>query len=321
MAESKDGQVVRQLTYQFSNKITMVQNGDKITELFYNAEGQIVGKSNGEIYTWDGNFLVAHNDDVYANESHVVGGVPVFKSDEVVLCDHLGNTIAEGHHAFESTAYGSGLENGMFTGKPYIDELNGYHFLNRTFMRDSMRWNMPDPIGFPDGANQWAYTKGDPVNNVDPMGTDTHTLKGDINVLIPKPGEPAVNLGKSDLPYTFDISYDWDTPPDVIPGTVSWDTSTNISATTYHDNTGQGSTNQEHKATEAKPNKNNFTAGVHTEIAPNDPENDMCFYPGNSFNFSSNVTHRKKTSGSTEYAITLNDTDTGDSGNFSHPEH
>ena len=37
------------------------------------------------------------------------------------------------------------------------------------------RWLTRDPLGYPDGPNQYAAFGGDPANSVDPMGTSAWT--------------------------------------------------------------------------------------------------------------------------------------------------
>ena len=62
------------------------------------------------------------------------------------------------------------------TGKPYLKEIEGFVFPARVYSTDTGRWITKDPLGFPDGKNQFTYVQNDPVNHIDPLGT--FTLKG-----------------------------------------------------------------------------------------------------------------------------------------------
>jgi len=97
------GQVTRELSYGYADKVLRADNKGRKAEFFYNAEGQLVGIAVGGTttsYSWDGNFL--------------------------------GNTLSQGNSQMNSTAYGEGLERGRFTGKAFIKELGGYIFHHRT---------------------------------------------------------------------------------------------------------------------------------------------------------------------------------------------
>lgn len=144
-------------------------------EFFYNAEGQLVGKSvAGKLtpYTWDGNVIAAEGAEAFTNEAHITGGVPIIAGNQiVVVSDYLGNTLSLGNQQFTSTAYGDGLESGRFTGKLFVEELGNYIFHYRLYSAETSRWNTTDPLGFPDGRNNYAYVGGDPLCHVDPLAT------------------------------------------------------------------------------------------------------------------------------------------------------
>ena len=46
--------------------------------------------------------------------------------------------------------------NAMFTGKPHVAEL-GYAFLFRNYNSSLGKWSTADPLGYPDGWNNFAY--------------------------------------------------------------------------------------------------------------------------------------------------------------------
>jgi len=167
----------RQLNHGYADKVLQTESSSGTAEFFYNAEGQMVGKSvDGELtpYTWDGNVMAAQGAEAFTNEAHVTGGVPVVAGDQgVIVSDYLGSTLSQGNAQFSSTGYGEGLENGRFTGKPFLQELGGYMFLHRTYSPYANQWTLSDPSGFPDGRNNRLYVIGDPLSQIDPSGLET----------------------------------------------------------------------------------------------------------------------------------------------------
>jgi len=87
-------------------------------------------------------------------------------------------------HAVHLTAFGEQIaadplsdipsslsDNAVFyTGKPYDEDLQAYHFLYRNYSPTQARWTTVDPSGFPDGPNQWLYVNNGVMNKVDALG-------------------------------------------------------------------------------------------------------------------------------------------------------
>lgn len=173
IGEKKQGIPTRKMEYQYLDKVTEVQNGDKTTELFYNAEGQLVGTNttgNAETFAWDGLAMVKRGEQIYINEEHGVGGVPAIVGNEVAVTDMIGSSLSVGDGPLESTAFGEGLTTGLFTGKPFIEDLDGFLFNFRIYSANTARWASSDPSGFPDGTNNVTYVGGDPLSEIDPLG-------------------------------------------------------------------------------------------------------------------------------------------------------
>jgi RHS repeat-associated protein len=180
---NEEGQSIRSMGYGYGGKVIEIKNQDSKAYFYYNAEGQLVGKQandNVSTYTWDGNVLSAEGADAFTNEAHVSGGVPVLASGtEAVVSDHLGNTLASGAKQFAGTAYGEGLEQGRFTGKVFVKELDSFTFHHRLYSPETLRWNTSDPIGFPDSENNVAYMS-DPTGGVDALGTAVTELSNTV---------------------------------------------------------------------------------------------------------------------------------------------
>jgi RHS repeat-associated protein len=171
---TKNGQLLRSMSYGYGDKVLEANNQGQNASLYYNAEGQLIGKcNNGTVssYSWDGNVLVADGTKSFTNEAHLSGGVPVIAGDQtVVVSDYLGNTLSQGISHLVSTAYGEGLEAGRFTGKIFSNELRTYVFQYRNYSPETSKWTTSDPTGFPDGTNPSSYTNGEPLSKIDPLG-------------------------------------------------------------------------------------------------------------------------------------------------------
>lgn len=57
-----------------------------------------------------------------------------------------------------------------FAGQPFDAETGFYCFPYRYYAPDIGRFLSPDPLGYVDGVNPYAYVRNDPVNVVDPLG-------------------------------------------------------------------------------------------------------------------------------------------------------
>ena len=200
------GQPTRSMSYGYGDKVLETKSHGNNTGFYYNSEGQLVGKktdSGVATYTWDGNVLAADGGETFTNGAHISGGVPLLNGGkDIIISDYLGNTLASGLTQFTSTAYGEGLEQGRFTGKPFVDELGGYCFRYRNYNASSANWNVADPSGFPDGSNNRKYAKNDPLGLIDPLGLRTKDL-----ILSSDAGSSA-HLNYTDKKYA-DNDYKW----------------------------------------------------------------------------------------------------------------
>ncbi len=58
----------------------------------------------------------------------------------------------------------------MFTSRRYDPEAGLYYYRARYYAHDIGRFLQPDPIGYTDGLNMYAYCGNNPINFVDPFG-------------------------------------------------------------------------------------------------------------------------------------------------------
>jgi RHS repeat-associated protein len=73
----------------------------------------------------------------------------------------------------DSTLTASDYDNPyMFTGRRYDDETGLYYYRARMYNPEIGRFLQPDPIGYADGMNMYAYVGNNPLNWIDPFGLE-----------------------------------------------------------------------------------------------------------------------------------------------------
>jgi RHS repeat-associated protein len=108
-----------------------------------------------------------------------------FHSDErgstVALSDNSGNalaTIRYDEYGAPQVTLSVFTPRFLYTGQFYFSGPGVYHYKARLYHPKLGRFLQPDPIGYGDGMNMYAYVKGDPVNFTDSTGLCTATLMG-----------------------------------------------------------------------------------------------------------------------------------------------
>jgi RHS repeat-associated protein len=170
--EVRNGRAERILEYGYGDKVTHVQEDSAFARIFYNSEGHLVALktcNEADIFAWDGQGLAMRGENAYAIEVHISGGVPAMIGDQVIVSDYLGSTLSSGNNVFATLAFGDGLEDGLFTGKPFVSGIEGFVFNYRNYSPKSSRWISSDPCGYPDGSNNLAYASC-PTTSLDLYG-------------------------------------------------------------------------------------------------------------------------------------------------------
>lgn len=195
VSEKLNGEIDVEYKYGYLDKVIEVNRRGKITKFAYDGFGMLAQKTfhdgSTEVWVWDGLALIRRGSDIYVNEPHVSGGVPILsKTDEGVRYhehDFLGTTLwsmdTKGNLVKDyqdTTIFGEGSiqkdRSARFTGKPYDEDLQAYVFPYRNYDEKSARWRSSDPAGYPDGVNGHFYA-GAPTMGLDVMGT----AWGDLN--------------------------------------------------------------------------------------------------------------------------------------------
>jgi len=126
---------------------------------------------------------------VYANGRSVPGYLMKGGATYRIVSDHLGSPrlvvdVATGQIAqrLDYDTFGNvtldtnpGFQPFGFAGGLYDRDTQLVHFGAREYDPETGRWTAKDPIGFASGPNLYVYAGNDPVNLIDPLGTQEET--------------------------------------------------------------------------------------------------------------------------------------------------
>ena len=192
VSEKLNGEIDVEYKYGYLDKVIEVNRRGKITKFAYDGFGMLAQKTfhdgSTEVWVWDGLALIRRGSDIYVNEPHVSGGVPILsKTAEGVRYhehDFLGTTLwstdTKGNIVKDyqdTTIFGEGSiqkdRSARFTGKPYDEDLQAYVFPYRNYDATTARWRSSDPAGYPDGINNQFYA-AIPTISIDILGLDIY---------------------------------------------------------------------------------------------------------------------------------------------------
>ena len=216
--EKFNGEIDVEYKYGYLDKVIEVNRNGKTTKFAYDGFGMLAQKTfhdgTTEVWVWDGLALIRRGSDIYVNEPHISGGVPILsKTDEGVRYhehDFLGTTLwstdTNGNLVKDyqdTTIFGEGSiqkdRSARFTGKPYDEDLQAYVFPYRNYDASTARWRSSDPAGYPDGINQHFYAAV-PTIEFDISGLWIISIS-DINAI--GPGNIEVSDSNSTVPVSL----------------------------------------------------------------------------------------------------------------------
>jgi RHS repeat-associated protein len=166
------------------NKVMSIsENGNVSATYDYHVDGQVAKRlgadGKAQNFFWDGLALIRRGETNLTNEPYVTGGNPIIANGATLFNDILGTTqgATDGKEfsKISRDSFGETLDNSTdtnydyFTGKPKVEGL-GYAFLFRNYAAGLGKWTTSDPLGYPDGWNNFAYVNNKVTVYIDFLG-------------------------------------------------------------------------------------------------------------------------------------------------------
>lgn len=188
-------------TFGYSSENLLISSSSPAATLSYDPLGRLYRTTGSATLRlgYDGNRLVAEYDDANTLLRRYVHGpgadAPLVwyegsgTSDRRWLhADERGSVTAVGNSSGAPAAINTYDEYGIpgignlgrfqYTGQTWLSDLGFYYYKARMYSPTLGRFLQPDPIGYGDGMNRYAYVGNNPVNFTDPTGLFCSKMRG-----------------------------------------------------------------------------------------------------------------------------------------------
>jgi RHS repeat-associated protein len=199
LVNGTDGTLIRAYAYDPLGRRISETDGFATTDLYYTTSWQVVEERTGSYkatYVWSPVYvdaLVARNRDTDANGT--LDERLYVLHDAMYNTTGIINTSGTVQERFKSDAFGNYIVlNASWAvttdtkqwvyvpqGKRFDAVLRQYDSRARIVSVDLMRALQPDPLGYPDGMNRYAWEVNNPITRLDPSGEKSWDL--DVNTL------------------------------------------------------------------------------------------------------------------------------------------
>jgi RHS repeat-associated protein len=184
-------------TYAYSTKNELVSTSDTGTQFYHDPLGRldsVLGAPSGNTgFQYDGDkisteytgtspypllrrYVYGPGDDEplvwyegadFSNNRYLVADE---RGSVTAVTDGSGNPIQINSYDEYGIPASTNLGRFQYTGQAWIPEIGMYSYKARIYSPTLGRFLQPDPIGYPDGPNNYNYVLSDPVNGTDPSG-------------------------------------------------------------------------------------------------------------------------------------------------------